>query len=649
MPEVNVGQVLLSVQNVSRSFGSQPVLDNVSVSVHEAERLGLVGRNGSGKSTLLRILMGLDTPDSGQVTRKQGLTVKLLTQTCALPKEQTVGAALWDANARWHDLAARHSQLGERLGDDLPAAEHARVQREFEEVDHLAQLHDVWQADARAARLASALRLPGEDAVLGKLSGGELRRVDIAVTLLTEPDVLLLDEPTNHIDAESAMWIEQYLSGYPGSCVLVTHDRYFLDKCVSRIVEMDRRRLYSFPGNYEQFLEYKAQILDVEARTESARQSEIRHELVWLRRGAKARRTKEQARVRRVEALIADQGPEVVIEPSFEIPLPQRLGDRVIDAEQIAYKIGGRTLFDKLTLIMQRGMRVGIAGPNGCGKTTLLRVLMGQEKPQVGTIKIGDSVQFLYIDQTHADIDLKQSVIEFVSGGAHYWDVGEKRVYVPGYLERLLFDMDSVRAPMRNLSGGERNRVVLAKKLLQGGNVLAFDEPTNDLDLATLRVLEEAILVFEGCALLVSHDRYFLNRVCTHMIVFEGDGKVYCSAGNYDDYLAYRERRDEAARDGVVAEKPLTILPGSSGAPKNGSTVKPLSYMEKKELAGIQKAIEAAEAEVAQLEAEVATPEFYTQPHDAVRAKLAVLDEAKAKAQTLYSRWEELEARANAK
>jgi ATP-binding cassette subfamily F protein uup len=640
---------LLSAQNVSKSFGSQPVFDEVSLSVHEGERLGLIGRNGSGKSTLLRILAGLETPDSGQVTRRQGLTVGVLTQTCALAPGQTVRDALRAAIGPWLELAERHAALGERLGHELPPAEHDRLQREFEEADHLAQLHNVWEAEARAARMASALGLPGDEKELGILSGGELRRVDIAATLLREPEVLLLDEPTNHIDTESALWIEQYLKTYTGSCVLITHDRYFLDQVVTRIVEMDRRRLYSFPGNYENFLEYKTQILETEARTESSRQGELRRELVWLRRGAKARRTKEQARVRRVEALVADTGPEVVAETTFEIPQPQRLGNRVVDAEQIAYSIDGRVLFDKLTLLMQRGMRVGIAGPNGCGKTTLLRLLMGEESPKAGTVKVGESVKFLYVDQTHEAIDPRESVLDFVSGGSNYFDTGERRIYIPGYLERLLFDMDSVRAPMRNLSGGERNRVILAKKLLQGGNVLAFDEPTNDLDLATLRVLEEAILAFDGCALLVSHDRYFLNRLCTHLIVFEGNGKVYCSAGNYDDYLAYRLRREEAQKDAATAGRADAAKPGPKAAAANGNGSKPLSYQEKKDLAGMHDAIEAAEAEVARLEEELSAPGFYAQPHGTVRAITTALEEAKATAKTLYARWEELEERAAVK
>ncbi len=645
MADVNVGQVLLSAQNVSKSFGSQPVLDEVSLSLHEGERLGLIGRNGSGKSTLLRILAGLEKTDTGQVTRRQGLSVGVLTQTCALPPEQTVRDALREAIGPWLELAERHAALGERLGHELPPAEHDRLQHEFEDANHLAQLHNVWEAEARAARMASVLGLPPEDAGLGDLSGGELRRVDIAATLLREPDVLLLDEPTNHIDTESAMWIEQFLKTYTGSCVLITHDRYFLDQVVTRIVEMDRRRLYSFPGNYENFLEYKSQILNTEARTESARQSELRRELVWLRRGAKARRTKEQSRVRRVEAMIADTGPEVVVETTFEIPQPQRLGDRVIDAEKIGFSIDGRTLFDKLTLLMQRGMRVGVAGQNGCGKTTLLRILMGEQSPKMGTVKVGDSVKFLYIDQTHEDIDPRQSVLDFVSGGSNYFDTGVRRIYIPGYLERLLFDMDSVRAPMRNLSGGERNRVILAKKLLQGGNVLAFDEPTNDLDLATLRVLEEAILAFEGCALLVSHDRFFLNRVCTHMIVFEGNDKVYCSAGNYDDYLAYRLRREEDMKNAAGVARPAAAPPAKTAAP-SGNGAKPLSFHEKKELAGMHDAIEAADAEIARLETELGAPGFYSQPHAAVRTVTSSLEAAKGKAAALYARWEELEARA---
>ena len=645
MPDNEVGQVLLSAQDVTKSFGSQPIFSGVSVSVHENERLGLIGRNGSGKSTLLRILAGLDTADAGTVTRQAGISVAMLGQDCTLPPGQTVGAALRDATRAWHDLAEQHGRLAEQLAHDLPDAEHARLQRDFEHVDHRARLHNVWEADARAARMAAALRVPAEDRTIGTLSGGELRRVQLAVTLLTEPDVLLLDEPTNHIDTDSAMWIESFLAGYSGACVLVTHDRYFLDQVVTRIVELDRNRLLSFPGNYEQFLEYKTQILEVEARTEAARQVELRRELVWLRRGPKARTTKAKARVDRVEALAAQAPPEIPIDARFEIPVPHRLGNRVLEAEQLRCVADARVLFEKLSIILQPGMRLGVAGPNGSGKTTLLRVLMGKQKPDFGQVRIGELTRFLYVDQAHEDVDPTQSVIDFVSDGAHYWEIGDRRIYVPGYLERLLFDMDSVRSPMRNLSGGERNRVILARKLLRGGNVLVLDEPTNDLDLGTLRVLEEAILAFDGAAILVSHDRYFLNRLCTHLIVFEeGRTQPFFSAGNYDDYLRYRAERDAADRARTESSQPSADrgkppIPATNGA-------KPLTYLEKKELAGIEAAIEAAEAEVARLEAEISAPEFYSSPHETTREVLNALRSAKDSASALFSRWEELEVRA---
>lgn len=648
MADNESGQVLLSAQDVSKSFGSQPVLDVVSLSIHENERLGLIGRNGTGKSTLLKILAGRETADTGIVTRQTGLSVAMMGQDCALPTEQTVGEALQEATRRWRDLAERHATLAERLSDDLPDDTRRKLQREFDEVDHQALLHNVWETDARTARMSAALRLPAEDRTIGKLSGGEARRVDLAATLLGEPDVLLLDEPTNHIDADSAMWIEKYLAGYTGACVLVTHDRYFLDQVVTRIVEIDRSRLLSFPGNYEQFLDYKAQILEVEARTESARQSELRRELVWLRRGPKARTTKAKSRVDRVEALAAQAPPEIPVDARFEIPQPHRLGNRVIEAEQLKCVADGRVLFDKLSLILQRGMRLGIAGPNGCGKTTLVRVLMRQQRPDAGEVRVGELTEFLYVDQAHEEIDPSRSVLDFVSGGSNYWDVGEKRIYVPGYLERLLFDMDSVRAPMRNLSGGERNRVMLAKKLLRGGNVLVLDEPTNDLDLSTLRVLEEAILAFDGCAILVSHDRYFLNRLCTHLIVFEeGKTQPYFSAGNYDDYLRVREEQAAAERARTAGDRKAVQAGGgpAQAAASTGNGAKGLTYNEKRELAAMEADIEAAEAEVARIEAEMAAPEFYSQPHDDVRVVLDALDNAKKKSAALYARWEELEAR----
>ncbi len=641
MSNGSLGEPVLSAQSIVKGYGAQPVLRGISLTVHEGERIGLIGRNGSGKSTLLKVLAGSETPEEGLVTRRQGLRVGLMNQDCRLDMAKTVGEVLDDVSREIRLLLQEYEELTARLGDpSAGTAEHRQAASRHAVLRHTLELTDAWDLATEVKRISTALDLPEADRRLATLSGGELRRLDLAATLLAHPDVLLLDEPTNHIDTKSVEWIETFLAGYQGSCVLVTHDRYFLEQIVSRIVEIEFSRLFSLPGNYERFLDYKARIKAVDARTEQSRQGTLRRELAWLRRGPKARGTKQKARIQRIDE-IGGQGPlEAYADIAFEIPEPPRLGKRVMEAEEISCAFGKRVLFKDFSFILQKGMRVGILGPNGCGKTTLLRAFMGQQELKKGRVLIGDSTQFLYVDQQHSDINSDQTILDFVSNGAQYWEVNGRRLYVPSYLERFLFDMEAVHMPMKNLSGGERNRVELAKKLLQGGNVIVLDEPTNDLDLPTLRVIEEAVLAFDGCALMVSHDRYFLNRVCTHTIVFEEDGRLILLAGNYDDYVIYKQRK-EAAQDTAV---PKQMKPKPS-ATRVRPRAQGLTYKEQHELAGMHDAIVAAEAEVSRIEAVIHERGFYEQEYTTVRATLSDLAEAKRRVETLYARWEDLDAR----
>lgn len=635
-----VREAILSAQSIVKGYGAQPVLREISLTVHEGERIGLVGRNGCGKSTLLKILAGRDEPDQGLVTRRQGLRLGMLTQDCELDRSILVSAALEEAGREVRALIAEYEALMHTMSDTTPGTpEHERLEARYAHLQHELELIDAWNLGQDVGRISAALSLPDGDRVLGTLSGGELRRVDLAATILARPDVLLLDEPTNHIDTKSAEWVESFLVGYPGSCLLVTHDRYFLEQVVSRIVEIEGSRLYSFPGNYERFLEYKATLRDVEMRTEQSRQGILRRELAWLKRGAKARTTKQQARIKRYDELAAQAGPEIEREVAFEIPTPPRLGKRIVDVENVRFAYDDRVLFEKFSMILQKGMRVGIIGPSGCGKTTLLRALMGQLEFKKGRVLIGETTQFLYVDQTHSEINPEKTILDFVSNGSNYWDVNGRRLYVPSYLERFLFDTDSVHMPMRNLSGGERNRIELAKKLLQGGNVLVLDEPTNDLDLPTLRILEEAVEAFDGCALIVSHDRYFLNRLCTHLIVFEDAGRLTMITGDYDDYLIYRAK---LAASSAPEPKPARAAPTRT---RPESQSERLTYMEKTELAGMESAIETAEAETARLEQTIHQPGFYAQDSSRVRETLAALKAVHQRVEQLYARWQELERR----
>jgi ATP-binding cassette subfamily F protein uup len=474
--------------------------------------------------------------------------------------------------------------------------------------------------------------------VLSTLSGGELRRVDLASKLLLHPDVLMLDEPTNHIDTRSVEWIENFLERYEGSSILVTHDRYFLDRAVNRIVELEHTGLYSFPGSYTKFLEYKAVVEESQIRSEDNRQSLLRRELEWMRRGPKARSTKQQARINRFHDVEEQGPPPRHREFEFEIPEPQPLGKTILNANSISFRYGERVLFKDFTMIMQKGMRVGILGPNGAGKTTLLRTLMGQERPCKGQVIIGDSTKFLYVDQSHGDINPDQNILEFVSDGARFWEIAGRRIYIPAYLEKFLFDKNSVLQPIGNLSGGERNRLDLVRKLLRGGNFLVLDEPTNDLDLYTLRVLEETVVNFGGCALVVSHDRYFLNRICTHMLVLEGEGKVATITGNFDDYLLWRERQEQKAPE---QPKPVIAPPDP---PKEKASK--LTYQEKRELETIMERILKEEEAVSALEQAIGAPGFYQQDRVSIQQTLTDLDEARKKVAASYARWEALTAKA---
>jgi ATPase subunit of ABC transporter with duplicated ATPase domains len=632
------GDPVLSVQEVSKDFGAQPVLADVSITIHEGERVGLVGRNGSGKSTLLRIISGLEVPDTGQVTTRQGLRVALLNQQCQFRISQTVGQILSNATASLQARVDEYHRLAESLGHTPHGTSgHERLASAFETLQHHLHVAGAWDLDHEVKRMTVALKLPPRDRTLDSLSGGELRRLDLAATLLTRPDLVLLDEPTNHIDVDSVQWIEDFLMGYPGACILVTHDRYFLERVVTRIAEVSEAHLTAYPGNYEAYLERKAKTDAHAARADRNRLSAIRREIQWIKRGPKARGTKQKARIDRFYEMEAQDGPSREREMAFAIPRPNRLGKRILEAESIGHSYEGRTLFQDFSLLMQKHMRIGVLGPNGCGKTTLLRVLMGEEAPEKGRVIRGDSTEFLYVDQSHEEVNPDMSVLQYVGGGAKEIEVNGRRIHIPSYLAQFLFDQDCVTTVMGRLSGGERNRVDLARKLLRGGNFLILDEPTNDLDLGTLRVLEEAVGAFDGCAIVVSHDRYFLNRLCTHMLVFEGDGAIVTITGDYDDYLVYvKQRADSVVVSSERATRPRMPCPADEKGRR-------LSWREKKELEGIEDAIHGAEAEVAELEALIQKAGFYEAGHESVQSTLAALDAARGRVERLYTRWSELE------
>ncbi|HUS67433.1 MAG TPA: ATP-binding cassette domain-containing protein [Kofleriaceae bacterium] len=630
---------ILTVQNVEKSFGTRRVLEGVSFAVHDQDRIGLVGLNGSGKSTLLRMMVSnADAPDAGLITRQRDLTVEYVPQEPVLAPDRTVGETLReglrahaDAVARLELIEAKIASLGaDKI--DAALAEQATLHQTIADLGGFEQDHEI-------RGLAAALQLPPLEAEVGRLSGGERRRVALGRALLSRPALLALDEPTNHLDAETVEWLEKRLAQHPGALLLVTHDRYFLDRVATRILELDRGQLHSYTGGYTRFLEQQAERLANESVREQARASFVRRELDWIRRGPQARSTKQQARIDRFDAAVAakpTQDERRTGPMTLRLPTGGRLGKTILELRAVGKSLGGKRLFHDLSLIMKPGDRVGVVGPNGVGKTTLIRTLLGELAPDEGEVVVGLNTRISYLDQGRAELDDDKTVIEEVSDGNDHVFFEDGPVHVRTFLRMLLFDDRFADTPIGALSGGERNRVQLARLLRRGGNLLVLDEPTNDLDLVTLGVLEDALAAFPGCALVVSHDRWFLDKVATGILAFEGNGRVVFYEGDYTSWLARRPDRAQAVPARPAAARPAP--PAPAAPPKK------LTFKEKQELEGMEGAILAAESEVLRLEAALADPALYKERSAEVPAHVAALDAARAEVDRLYARWQALEA-----
>ena len=539
-----MAQYIYTMNRVSKIVPpGRKILEDISLSFFPGAKIGVLGLNGAGKSTLLKIMAGLDTEIEGEARPQPGIKVGFLSQEPQLDDSLDVRGNVEIGVAETKSLLDRYNAVCAKFAEPMDDDEMTALLEEQGKLQLTIETAGAWELDRKLEIAADALRLPPWDANVSKLSGGERRRVALCQLLLSAPDMLLLDEPTNHLDAESVAWLERFLAEFPGTVVAVTHDRYFLDNVAEWILELDRGHGLPFKGNYSSWLEQKEQRLEQEERQESARQRTIKEELEWVRSNPKGRRAKSKARLARFEELNNQSTQQRNETQSLYIPPGPRLGDLVIEADHISKSYGDQLLFDELSFNLPRGGIVGIIGPNGAGKTTLFRLLTEQEKPDHGTLKIGDTVEIAYVDQSRDALDDKKTVWEEISDGQEQIIVGNYQTASRAYVSRFNFRGSDQQKKIGDLSGGERNRVHLAKLLKSGGNLLLLDEPTNDLDVETLRALEEAILAFPGCVVVISHDRWFLDRIATHILAYEGDSTVTWFEGNFEDYEADRKRR----------------------------------------------------------------------------------------------------------
>ncbi len=540
-------KIIFSMAGVSKIYPPQKkVLKDIYLSFFYGAKIGVLGLNGSGKSSLLRIIAGMDKEFLGEVVWSPGYTVGMLEQEPKLDPSKTVKEVVEEAVAGTVNLLKEFEDINEKFMDpalmDDPDAMDKLITRQGEVQEKLDAIN-AWELDVMLDKAMDALRLPPSDALVGRLSGGEKRRVALCRLLLQEPDVLLLDEPTNHLDAESVQWLEQYLQNYKGTVIAVTHDRYFLDNVAGWILELDRGEGIPWKGNYSSWLDQKQQRLKQEEKTESKRQKTLERELEWIRMSPKARQSKGKARLSAYDKLVGEEGKEREAKLELFIPPGPRLGAKVIEVNGVSKAYGEKLLFENLSFSLPQGGIVGVIGPNGAGKSTLFKLITGQEKPDSGNFEVGETVKLAYVDQEHDSLDPNKTVYQIISGGSELMKLGNREVNSRAYVSKFNFAGSDQEKKVGVLSGGERNRVHLAITLKEGGNLLLMDEPTNDLDVNTLRSLEEALENFGGCAVIISHDRWFLDRICTHILAFEGDSQVVWFEGNFSDYEENKKKR----------------------------------------------------------------------------------------------------------
>jgi len=617
---------LINASEVTVRYNDRAILNAATLAIDDGQRIGLVGRNGSGKTTFLKLLADLQAPDQGVVTRRRDLVISYLSQDFTLDPALDVRGNVRAGAKYTLDLIAEF--------ESLPADS-----KHHEELEHRIQSLDGWTLDSRIETALSHLNCPPGDKAITHLSGGEKRRIALARAIVARPDFLMLDEPTNHLDPESIEWVADFLENFGGTFLVVTHDRYFLDRVVNRIVELYDGKFWWHDGNYTDYLLDKAERQEADAVVEHKRQMFLRKELQWVRTGPRAQRKKAKTRFERYDEVAAQTGPAVEEDMELVIPPPPQLGNRTVEVTNLAMTLGERELFSGFNFIFENGKRIGVCGRNGLGKTTLLKIIIGQLAPTDGTVKIGPLTKFNYVDQARLQLDDERTVLDEASDGTEFVIWGDSRISVRSYLKRFLFADDRITTQVRKLSGGERSRLLLAKILKCGGNFLILDEPTNDLDLPTLRVLEEALIAFPGVVCVVSHDRYFLNRVCTDVLAFEGDGKIHHSVGDYDYYLEKKQRQAQAA-----PKRGEFKLSESEAKSKSGSKPRKLSFKETRELEGMEAQIHTVDADIARIEALFTTPDFHRNHGGQTQKFMDEIAAAKAKLAKLYARWEELEA-----